>query len=299
MTLDGAAIHIQTQIVLLLYCTSDSLAKHIPAFFCGEQDDQIRCGATLSNGEDATNYPRFELLASRKNWEFWKSINKAFDSRPDRNLVTISDTRKMSTGRSPPASLQQALGSESEHKRQKLESDNDNEGAVPVPVLIGGIDSAIIARLPRRALLDIVLQTLPTSTALKAIVLDKLTTESLLEPGESDDEYAEEEDADATDLEDLSGEEAESSQQSDQPVESGPLAGLSVLAKLIMEIMNSAPAPEGGMPWREFEGIWPPVMGTVEDAVKECISKGMLKTVNGNNEFVVSTMPMVETILEE
>ncbi|CCG80743.1 protein of unknown function [Taphrina deformans PYCC 5710] len=206
----------------------------------------------------------------------------------------------MSTGRSPPANLEQALRSEPEQKKRKLDATIKTEEDAGVPVLIGGIDASLIARLPRKALLDIILQTLPTSTALKAIVLDKLSTESLLEPGESeDDEFEGDEDADATDLEDLSGEEAESSQQSIEPEETGPLAGLSVLAKLIMEIMNSAPAPEGGMPWREFEGIWPPVMGSVEDAVKECIGRGMLETVGGNEEFVISTMPMVETVLEE
>ena len=156
--------------------------------------------------------------------------------------------------------------------------------------LINGIDSSLVRRLPRQALLEIVLQTLRTSTAVKAIVLEKLSSEQLL-----DDE---DEDSNATDLEELSGEEA-SSQHSAQAEATGPLASLSVLAKLIMEIMNSASAPDGGMPWREFEGIWPPVMGQVSDAIKECVQKGLLVAVDGNDEFVVSTMPMVETVVPE
>lgn len=203
----------------------------------------------------------------------------------------------MSTGRSPPTSLQGALENGPEQKKQKLEETIKIEATESV--LINGIDASLVGRLPRKALLDIILQTLPTSTAIKAIVLDKLTTESLLSTDDLEQEYMDDgEDADATDLEELSGEEAESSQQS-LSEDSGPLAGLSVLAKLIMEIMNSAPAPEGGMPWREFEGIWPPVMGTVSDAVQECKAKGMLVAVNGNEDFVVSTMPTVETVLPE
>lgn len=208
-----------------------------------------------------------------------------------------------------------------------------------VPV-IDGIDTNLVSLLPRQALLDIIYRLLPTSTALKAIVLDKIQNSQLLSPEDLDVELeiqankqaetrttqptkVEEsiddllDDEDATDLESLSGDEA-SSHPSDtlrgnendndpdneddndtdlQPGETGQLAGLglSVLAKLIMEIMNSAPAPEGGMPWREFEGIWPPVMGTVESAVSECKAKGLLISVGGNEDYVMSTMPMDDT----
>lgn len=205
----------------------------------------------------------------------------------------------MSTGRSPPSTLDQA-STAPDSKRRKIEEDLDVKGSAvnSQPVLVNGLDSSLIARLPRTALLEIILQTLPTSTAVKAIVLEKLCSERLLTDKEIDEEEsAEELDDDATDLESLSGEEAESSQQSLGVDETGPLAGLSVLAKLIMEIMNSAPAPEGGMPWREFEGIWPDLMGSVEDAIAECMERGMLVAVNGNPEFVISTMPMIETTL--
>lgn len=204
----------------------------------------------------------------------------------------------MSTGRSPPASLDNSLG-QPQHKKQKMDTEETDNNLPQDSVLLNGIDSALIARLPRHALLDIIVQVLPNSTAMKAIVLDKLSNENLLTDEEIEEGWFEdEEDADATDIEELSGEEADSSQQNEVE-DVGPLAGLSVLAKLIMEIMNSAPAPEGGMPWREFEGIWPDVMGTVEDAIKECMGQGMLVAVNGNSEFVVSTMPLVETVLEE
>lgn len=163
-------------------------------------------------------------------------------------------------------------------------------------VLTNGIDSSLIARLPRAALIDIIAQALPTSTALKAIVLDKLETEQLLSDGKAEGEWLDE---DATDLESLSGEEADSSQPSIGPEDSGPLAGLSVLARLIMEIMNSAPAPEGGMPWREFEGIWPEVMGSVEDAIQECKARNMLVAVDDKGDFVISTMPQDSTLLEQ
>lgn len=204
----------------------------------------------------------------------------------------------MSTGRSPPASLDQSLAVPDQKKR-KIEPGAPDSSAASTSVLLNGIDSSLIAKLPRHALLDIITQVLPNSTAMKAIVLDKLTHEKLLDEDELEEwlEEEEEEDADATDIEELSGEEASSSQQNVSD-DTGPLAGLSILAKLIMEIMNSAPAPEGGMPWREFEGIWPEVMGTVEAAVKECMDKDMLVAVDGNSEFVVSTMPLVETVLE-
>lgn len=198
----------------------------------------------------------------------------------------------MSTGRSPPATLQAVI--EPAHKRVKIESDmkvEDNE-----PVLLGGIDSSLIARLPRSALIDIITQALPTSTALKAIVLDKLETEQLLVDEKAEEAWLDE---DATDLESLSGEEVESSQQSVGPDDSGPLAGLSVLARLIMEIMNSAPAPEGGMPWKEFEGIWPEVMGSVKDAIEECKARNMLVALDDKGDFVVSTMPQDSTLLDQ
>lgn len=197
----------------------------------------------------------------------------------------------MSTGRSPPATLRDAL--EPEHKKVKIESGmklEENE-----PVLLNGFDSTLIARLPRTALIDIIIQALPTSTALKAIVLDKLETEQLLVDEKADGDWLDE---DATDLESLSGEEAESSQLSVGPDDSGPLAGLSVLARLIMEIMNSAPAPEGGMPWREFEGIWPEVMGSVEEAIQECKARNMLVAVDDKGDFVISTMPQDSALLE-
>lgn len=198
----------------------------------------------------------------------------------------------MSTGRSPPATLQAVI--EPAHKRVKIEADmkvEDNE-----PVLLGGIDSSLIARLPRSALIDIITQALPTSTALKAIVLDKLETEQLLVDEKAEEAWLDE---DATDLESLSGEEVESSQQSIGPDDSGPLAGLSVLARLIMEIMNSAPAPEGGMPWKEFEGIWPEVMGSVKDAIEECKARNMLVALDDKGDFVVSTMPQDSTLLDQ
>ena len=180
----------------------------------------------------------------------------------------------MSTGRSPPRSLDDTLD-ETSRKRIKTEHESGS-------VLVNGIDSALVRELPQQALADIIIQALPSSTALKAIVLDRLQSKGVLD------------DDDATDLESLSGEEASS--QDPEPGEEGQFAGLglSVLSKLIMEIMNSAPAPEGGMPWREFEGIWPPVMGSVEESINECLGKGLLLAVDGNHDFVISTMPITE-----
>lgn len=206
-----------------------------------------------------------------------------------------------STGRSPIRDVNDILGPEL--KKIKTESMSTRDDGSTGPDVVNGVEMSDVSRLPRSALLDLIRQMLQSSSVMKALVLSKLSTEQLLtleelEEEELDDNEEEVDDADATDIEELSGEEADSSQQSSKS-DTGPLAGLSVLAKLIMEVMNSAPAPEGGMPWREFEGIWPPIMGTVPDAIRECVAKGLLDYVAGNDEFVISTMPMVETVLEQ
>lgn len=192
------------------------------------------------------------------------------------------------------------------------------------PVLIAGIDATQIARLPREALVDIVLQTLPTSTALQAIVLQKLQHHAHTLDGAGDAEVDEE----ATEDEDVSDDYEDVSDDADSAADGAGVGGvggaggaaaaaagdgiddaklppacrglgLSALSKLIMEVMSSAPAPEGGMPWREFEGIWPPVLGTVQAAVDELKSKGLLIAVDAAGEFVESTVPIdPEAVLE-
>ncbi|ORY80953.1 hypothetical protein BCR37DRAFT_380833 [Protomyces lactucae-debilis] len=213
----------------------------------------------------------------------------------------------MSTGRSPPASADAAL-SLPDQKKPKIEQGSPmSDSKQDIPAQVGGIDTALLRKLPRAALLDVLYQALPTSTALQAIVLEKLQTATLLAAdtvevedtleeidGTRGDEWEDAEsgdDNDMTEPEDLSGEEEE---EEDESHLDERLRGLSPLAKLIMEIMNSAPAPEGGMPWREFEGIWPPVMGTVAEAIKECRDRGVLVTADTDDDFVVSTMPMAD-----
>ena len=176
------------------------------------------------------------------------------------------------------------------------------------PLMVAGIDASLVSRLPREALIDVILQTLPTSIALQAIVIDKLKRETLHDADAVvyDEEATEEEDV-SDDYEDISGEEDEDGDINTQENASGGVGdgiddsklppacrglGLSPLSKLIMEVMSSAPAPEGGMPWREFEGIWPPVLGTVQAAVDECKAKGLLIAVDAAGEFVESTIPI-------
>ena len=171
-------------------------------------------------------------------------------------------------------------------KRMKSHDDTQAESTTSA-----GIDVQNLDRLPRSTLINIIIKSLSSSDTLRAAVNDALQSIGPQEDGQDPRES----DSDATDLESLSGDEA-ASFQADATDEKGQFAGmnLSVLAKLIMEIMNSAPAPEGGMPWREFEGIWPPVMGSVEEAIAECKRAGLLVAVNGNEQFVVSTMPIQE-----
>ena len=182
------------------------------------------------------------------------------------------------------------------------------------PLIVGGIDASLVSRLPREALIDVILQTLPTSTALQAIVIDKLKHETLHDADAIvyDEEATEDEDV-SDDYEDVSDDDAGTDQAGAAATAGGAIdgiddaklppacrgLGLSPLSKLIMEVMASAPAPDGGMPWREFEGIWPPVLGTVEDAVKECKEKGLLIAVDDAGEFVESTIPIdPQSVLE-
>ncbi|BFZ57996.1 hypothetical protein PYCC9005_005054 [Savitreella phatthalungensis] len=193
-------------------------------------------------------------------------------------------------------------------KRVKLES--NDRGIEQGETLIGGVDAELVARLPREALLDIVLQVLATSSAVKALVLDKLATEKLHDADAVvfDEEATEDEDEedgdDGYEDEDATIGESEDGQGGDLlgaggiPEHKLPVEmrgkGLSELAKLIMQVMVSAPAPDGGMPWREFEGIWPPALGTVERAVDELKEKGLLVAKDVAGEFVESTVPIQE-----
>lgn len=233
------------------------------------------------------------------------TLNASFDANAGNNqLQDIA----MSTGRSPPATAGKTLNLP-DAKKLKIEGDTavkQEEMLSDIPAQVGGIQTSLLRRLPRHALLEVLYQALPTSTALQAIVLEKLQTAALLKDDTVDvEETLEEVDAsresndvdagdddDMTEPEDLSGE--EDLEEEDESHLDERLRGLSQLAKLIMEIMNSAPAPEGGMPWREFEGIWPPVMGSVEDAIKECRDRGLLVTAEKDDDFVVSTMPLQE-----